>query len=83
MVRYNNYQFWNYRAMRQYLTYLITMEASSENTHYLFGETIMPYVETIQSEFKVKKLLREMRERMAGDNGFKEMEVLVARINKV
>lgn len=58
---YLNYEFWTFRALRQYLVYVLKIEQQKEViTFDCFENVIIPYVLTINRNYKKVKIIEEL-----------------------
>jgi hypothetical protein len=58
---YHNYEFWNFRALRQYLHFLLSLEQHSQVLQFeVYESVILPYVFTIQKPVKKAAIMEEL-----------------------
>lgn len=61
LVMYNNYEFWNYRALRQYLHFLINFAHQfDQNDDEVYVKIIVPLISTINKTSKKNHILEEL-----------------------
>jgi len=61
LVMFNNYEFWNYRALRQYLHFLIRFSHQfDQNDNEVYMGIIVPLIATINKASKKNHILEEL-----------------------
>ena len=60
-MMYNNYEFWNYRALRQYLHFLMRFAHQfDEGDDEVYMRVIVPLIATINKASKKNHILEEL-----------------------
>jgi len=59
-LMHSNFEFWNFRALRQYLHFVLALEQQATPRFEVFERLILPYVRTIKKQVKKATILEEL-----------------------